>query len=255
MWVKKPTEKRALNKSNNAKIFYFFQQDREGRAAKGEETENLSNAFGNPHDLEILKQCLKMVKRTGDKTTQLIWLRLICQGYLKISDFKQAIYYEELHLKLEKELGDRTGEGQAYISLGYAFFNLKDFAKAIKYHQLALAIFKETGDRARVGDVYGNLGLDYENVDDFKKAIYYYEFALEIAKENDNKKEEECIYGKLCKCYYKLGDSRNGFYYLIALVVGEKVINMFNQLFFHLSAILFYFIMFYLISFINDICN
>ena len=68
------------------------------------------------------------------------------------------------------EVGDRAGEGMSYGNLGNAYYSLGDFKKAIEYHELDLKIATEVGNRAGEGKSYGNLSNTYGRLGDFKKA-------------------------------------------------------------------------------------
>jgi len=48
--------------------------------------------------------------------------------------------YHERHLKIAKEVGDRAGEGRIYANIGNAFDSPGDFKKAINFHELNLKI-------------------------------------------------------------------------------------------------------------------
>ena len=56
-------------------------------------------------------------------------------------------------------LGDKHGEGSAYGSLGNAYFSLGDFKKAIEYYNLDLKIAKEVGDKYSEARAYYSFEL------------------------------------------------------------------------------------------------
>ena len=140
---------------------------------------------------------------------------------------KEAIEYQNLHLKIAKEVGDKHGEGGAYGNLGNAYHRLGDFKKAIEYHNLHLKIAKEVGDKHREGNAYGSLGNAYDSLGDFKKAIEYHNLHLKIAKEVGHKHGEGNAYGSLGNAYLSLGDLKKAIEYhnlhlKIAKEVGDK---------------------------------
>lgn len=82
------------------------------------------------------------------------------------------------------KLGDKTGERSASANLGSAYRARGDFRKAIEYHNLDLKISKELGDKAGEGAAYCNLGCAFHGLGDYKKAIENNNLQLEIAKED-----------------------------------------------------------------------
>ena len=76
----------------------------------------------------------------------------------KRGDFKIAIEFYQLALRIAKDTGDKDGKGSIYNNLGGAYQSLSEFKKAIEFYQLALRIAKDTGDKGGKGSIY-NLSL------------------------------------------------------------------------------------------------
>ena len=106
--------------------------------------------------------------------------------------------------------GAKHGEGNTYGNLGNAYHSLGDFKKAIEYHNLPLKIDKKVGDKHGEGKAYGNLRNANYGLGDFKKAIEFYNLHLEIAKEIGDKHGEGKAYGTLGIAYHSLGDFKKG---------------------------------------------
>ena len=70
--------------------------------------------------------------------------------------------------------GDKHREGDNYGNLGFAYYRLSNYKKAIKYYNLHLKIAKEVGNKYEEGNTYGNLGNAHFKLSDFKKAIEYH---------------------------------------------------------------------------------
>ena len=149
---------------------------------------------------------LKIAKEVGNKYEEGNTYGNLGNAHFKLSDFKKAIEYHNLHLEIAKEVGDKHGEGNAYGNLGNAYHRLGDFKKAIEYHNLHLKIAKEIGDKHGEGGAYCNLGSTYSILGDLKKGIEYLNLSLEIAKEVGDKHGEGIIYGGLCNTYCGLGE-------------------------------------------------
>ena len=69
-----------------------------------------------------------------------------------------------------------------------------DFKIAIEFYQLALRIAKDTGNKDQEATIYNNLGSAYQSLSDFKKAIEFCQLALRIAKDTGNKDQEGTTY-------------------------------------------------------------
>ena len=156
---------------------------------------------------------LKIAKEVGDKAGIGNVYGNLGNAFLRLGDFRKAIHYYELHLKIAKEVGDKAVEGRTYANLGKAFLSLSDFRKAIHYFELHLKIAKEVGDKAGEGRAYGNLKNASLGLGDFRKAIDYYELLLKIAKEVGDKAGEGSTYGNLGNAFLNLGDFRKAIAY------------------------------------------
>ncbi|XP_066029508.1 tetratricopeptide repeat protein 28-like [Pocillopora verrucosa] len=149
---------------------------------------------------------LKIAKEVGDKYEEGNTYGNLGHAHFKLSDFKKAKEYHNLHLEIAKEVGDKHGESGAYRDLGNAHCSLGDFKTAIEYHNLHLKIAKEIGDKQWEGYAYCNLGSTYSTLGDLKKGIKYLNLSLEIAKGVGDKHGKGIIYGILCNTYCGLGE-------------------------------------------------
>ena len=178
---------------------------------------NLGNAYDSLGDfkkaIEYHELYLKIAKEVGDRAGEGKSYVNLGNAYHSLGDLKKAIEYHELDLKIAKEVGDKAGEGRSYGNLGNAYHRLGDFKKAIEYHKIDLKIAKEVGDRPEEGRSYCNLGNGYLSLGDLKKAIKYYELDLKIAKEVGDMAGEGASYGNLGNAYHRLGDFRKAIDY------------------------------------------
>ena len=65
-----------------------------------------------------------------------------------MGDYRKAIEYHKIHLKITLEIGDRAGEGRAYGNLGITYDSQGDYRKAIEYHEKYSKILLEIGNQA-----------------------------------------------------------------------------------------------------------
>ena len=78
-------------------------------------------------------------------------------------------------------MGEKAEEGRTYGNLGNAYCNLSNYPEAIEFQNKYLSIAKELCDRAGEGDAYANLGNCYYSLGEFQQAIEFYEKHLSIA--------------------------------------------------------------------------
>ena len=177
-------ELKSQKKSDNHNVFWkrgrFYLQFVIGMAEKGQTEANCN--LGNTNEIN---------NEVGEKREEEKVNSNIGDAYINLKDFRNAIKYLEIYLKLSKEVGDKATEGEVHRNLGNTYHRLGDFQKATEYHERHLEISKEVGDRAGEGIAYGNLGNAYHSLGDFQKAIEYHERHLKISKEGETGQEKE----------------------------------------------------------------
>ena len=103
--------------------------------------------------------------------------------YNSLSDYKEAISYQQQHLAVARSVGDRQSEGISLGNIGLNYYLLGNYAQSIDYCEQSLAIVREIGDRRAEGAALGNLGLAHDAQSEFNKAIDYYQQHLAIARD------------------------------------------------------------------------
>ena len=178
---------------------------------------NLGNAYYKIGDfktaIDYHELLLKISKKAGDRAREGSTCGNIGVAYYSLGDFKKAVSYHELHLKIAKEVGDRAEEGRACRNLGKVHNILSDYKKAIQFEKLGLEIAKEVGNKVGEGSAYCNLGITYYNLGDYKTATDYYELHLTVAKGMGNRREEGNAYGNLGNVYRSIGDFRKAIHF------------------------------------------
>ena len=169
---------------------------------------------------------LNEAREIGNKDAESTSLNNLGNAYQSLSDFKKAIEFHQLALRIAKDIGNKDGVGAAYNSLGGAYKSLSEFKKAIEFYQLALKIAKDTGNKDGEAAIYNNLGSAYQSLSDFKKAIEFYQLALKIAKDTGNKDQEGTIYNNLGSAYQSLSEFKKAIeFYQLALRIAKDTGN------------------------------
>ena len=156
---------------------------------------------------------MSIAKGVGNKDAEGCLYSNLGHAYHSLADFKRAIEYHQLHLRISKELIDRAGEGTAYGNLGNAYWSQGDFKKALECHELHLDIAKEVGDRAREGRIYSDLGNAYKSLGDFETAMKYHKQHLNFVQELGDRAGEAQAYTNLSTVYFRKGDFKKSIYY------------------------------------------
>ena len=178
--------------------------------AEGSGLCNLGLAYQHLSDfkkaIEFYQLALRIAKDIGNKDGENAIYNNLGLAYESLSDVQKAMEFYQLALKIAKDTGSKDGDGTTYICLGSVYQSLSDVQKAIEFYQLALKIAKDTGSKSREIIIYNNLGSAYQSLSDVKKAMEFYQLALKIAKDTGSKNAEGTIYNNLGSAYYFLND-------------------------------------------------
>ena len=156
---------------------------------------------------------LKIAEDANDKAGQGLAYAYIGRAFFSLSDMKMAIVNQEKRLSIAEEIGDRVGQGRAFAHLGHAYYSLGDFRNALEYYQKRLDIAKEVEDRTVQGGAYANVGIAYHSLGEFKKAIEYHQLDLSIAEEIGDISGRRRAYANLGVAYHSLGDFKTALKY------------------------------------------
>ena len=150
----------------------------------------------------------------------------MCIRDRSLSEFKKAIEFYQLALKIAKDTGNKDGEGSIYNNLGSAYNSLSDFQKAMEFNQVALRIAKDTENKCQEAAVYNNLGVVNQSLGDFNKAIELYELSLRIQKDIGMKNGGGPTYINLGDVYKRLGNSKRAMeFYQLATSIAKETGN------------------------------
>lgn len=79
-------------------------------------------------------------------------------------NYKVAIEYYLMSLKIAEELGDKAAIASCYGNIGVIHFYQRSYEKTLECYGKALKIYNETGDKRRVALCYNNSGAVYRNM-------------------------------------------------------------------------------------------
>jgi tetratricopeptide (TPR) repeat protein len=98
-------------------------------------------------------------------------------------EFKNAIGFHNMCLKIYLEIDYPKGIGSCYNNLANCYMRLGDPAKAMRYYEAALEIWVGTGDKSSAAATLHNLGSIHMNYGDNARAIELFTQSLLIREE------------------------------------------------------------------------
>lgn len=122
----------------------------------------------------------------------------LATAYYQVGDYRQAIDYARLALRLRDAQHERLDPGPIYLCLGSAYFRLRDFDLAMEHMKRAERNIPMRFDLDFA--TYRNLGLIYDEQQDLHAALQNYRRAAEI----DPFRAE--VWRKIAFCELRLGD-------------------------------------------------
>ncbi len=153
------------------------------------------------------QQALDAAKARGDREAEAVALDNLGLVYASRGDLDKA---EERHgkaLAIQEEIGNRRGQAHDLGNLGLVYFHRGEMDKAEEHHKKSVAILEEIGNRLGQAQVLGNLGNVYGGRSDLDKAEEYYNKALAIHEEIGNRLGQATQLGNLGLIYKQRGEA------------------------------------------------
>jgi tetratricopeptide (TPR) repeat protein len=152
------------------------------------------------------QQALDAAKARGDREAEAVALDNLGLVYASRGDLDKA---EERHgkaLAIQEEIGNRRGQAHDLGNLGLVYFHRGEMDKAEEHHKKALAVAEEVGDRHVQANQLGNLGLVYFHRGEMDKAEEHLKMALANQEEIGDRSGQANQLGNLGLVYASRGD-------------------------------------------------
>ncbi|MBK7298489.1 MAG: tetratricopeptide repeat protein [Flavobacteriales bacterium] len=145
---------------------------------------------------------------------------------LNRSDYRRALKYFELSLKISDSIGDKKGIGASIGNIGNIYKEQGAYPKALDHYQRSLKISKEIGNIQGSAAAISNIGNIYYYQGDLPKALDYYQRSLKIYEETGNKQGSAYTIHNIGIIYSEQGDSLKALdYYQRSLTICENIGN------------------------------
>lgn len=123
--------------------------------------------------------------------------------YTYQSDYKNAMKYDLMALKLVEEAKDERQIVSMSMNIGIIYYDLGNFPKALEYYNKALAGNIKMGRKTGIAYSYGNIGNVYSSMGENDKAIGYYEKAAAISIELGDLMSKSMSYSAIGDIYFQ----------------------------------------------------
>ncbi|MFT7613814.1 MAG: serine phosphatase RsbU (regulator of sigma subunit)/tetratricopeptide (TPR) repeat protein [Parvicellaceae bacterium] len=123
---------------------------------------------------------LKIKERLGDKKGIAAALQNIGSIHLRQEDYEKALTYFTENIKIFKEINDQPSFAATLNNIGLVQMAQKKYPEAIESYTKSMKIREEFGDQIGVSASLNNLGLVYDRQRDFEKALFYHTKSLKI---------------------------------------------------------------------------
>jgi serine phosphatase RsbU (regulator of sigma subunit) len=133
--------------------------------------------------------------------------RLAGMAYAQLSNYPEALKYQQLALKKCDPKTDMFAKANILNNLSNIYQELKDYKTALYYQQQSLDICLKLNIKRGISSSYGNLGNIYKNLKQIRPALKYYEKSLKMDKEINNMRGYANSLGNIGSIYASLPDS------------------------------------------------
>lgn len=108
--------------------------------------------------------------------------RLAGQG-----SFKDAVWINELALRVAGQVGDKTATAKALFSFGFTYASQGEYAEALARYQKSLSLARELDDKSLIASCYNNIGIVYDSQGNYRRALEYYQNSLRLKEQLGDK--------------------------------------------------------------------
>jgi signal transduction histidine kinase len=126
-------------------------------------------------------------------------------GSYIMSQYDNAIEYNEKALAIYEKLGEKKGSGAILNNIAIIRHNQGDFQTALNYYNRSLEIRIEVDDKRGIGASYNNIGNTYSDMGSYAEALYNLFRGLQIRERLNDKQAVANSLANIANIYFLLG--------------------------------------------------
>jgi len=165
--------------------------------------------------LSYFHDCLELMRKTGDRQTEVYLLNNIGSVHSELKKYKDALKYFESSYEMAKEIKDVEMMGMILNNVGIVHYNQGNYEKSTEYNQKAIDLALGIEGEQILWEAYLEIARAYEKQNKFMEALRNYEESIRIIENIRSKIELEEL-----KARYLGTDKRiDAYHYLIHILV------------------------------------
>ncbi len=144
--------------------------------------------------------------------------------YKDKSDFKKALEYFQIALKIHQTLNNKINISISYNNIGTCYQAQGDLTTALKYFKKSLNIDKKIANKEVLSLTYSNIGMIYLKQKNNKEAMDYFQKGLKIAEEINYYQAINAIKVNIGSIYYNQDNYEKALeYFQNSLILSTKL--------------------------------
>jgi CHAT domain-containing protein/tetratricopeptide (TPR) repeat protein len=166
--------------------------------------------------LSYFHDCLELIRKTGDRQTEVYVLNNIGSVQSELRKYKDALKHFESSYEMAEKIKDIEMMGMILNNIGIVHYNQGNYEKSTEYNQKAIDLALGIEGEQILWEAYLEIARAYEKQNKFIEALENYEESIRIIENIRSKIELEEL-----KARYLGTDKRiDAYHYLIHLLVA-----------------------------------
>jgi len=166
--------------------------------------------------LSYFYDCLKLIRKIGDRQTEVYVLNNIGSVQSELKKYKDALKYFESSYEMAEEIKDIEMMGMILNNIGIVHYNQGNYEKSTEYNQKAIDLALGIEGEQILWEAYLEIARAYEKQNKFMEALKNYEESIRIIENIRSKIELEEL-----KARYLGTDKRiDAYHYFINLLIS-----------------------------------
>ncbi len=213
--------KKAMEFSNQAKVFAQGQENPGLRLSKLMDYAQLEETLGNPGAaLEIYESVFQQAEHLTGYEQLLRLLKKLGNVHEKLENSLEAIEHYDQVIEISEELGKPQEVLQAFQAKGRVYRHGNQLEESLTFYQKALELAQNIAGRGEMAKVWREIAASQKDSSEKEDVVAFYQRAYEIAQSAQDSHTSTKVFQDLGNYYDDLGESEG------AIVSFEKAITL-----------------------------